>query len=62
MANKPKGKSSGGARKTGKNDAQDAARRAAEAIPDALREAGRRAADLAQNPVARSLLAAGLVT
>lgn len=33
-----------------------------DAIPDALREAGRRATDLAQNPYARSLLAAGLVT
>lgn len=33
-----------------------------EAIPDALRDAGRRASDLAQNPYARSLLAAGLVT
>jgi hypothetical protein len=30
--------------------------------PAPLREAGRRAADLARNPVARSLLAAGLVT
>ena len=37
-------------------------KRPADAIPDALREAGRRAAELAQNPVARSLLAAGLVT
>ncbi|WP_395614626.1 hypothetical protein, partial [Allosphingosinicella sp.] len=35
---------------------------AADFIPDALREAGKRAADLARNPVARSLLAAGLVT
>jgi len=33
-----------------------------EAIPEALREAGRRAAELAQNPMARSLFAAGLVT
>ena len=32
-----------------------------EAIPEALREATKRAADLAQNPYARSLLAAGLV-
>ena len=31
-------------------------------IPDALREAGQKAAELAQNPVARSMLAAGLVT
>jgi hypothetical protein len=33
-----------------------------EAIPEALRDAGKRATDLAQNPYARSLLAAGLVT
>ncbi len=33
-----------------------------DAIPEALRDAGRRATDLAQNPYARSLLAAGLVT
>ncbi len=32
-----------------------------DAVPEALRYAGRRAAELAQNPVARSLLAAGLV-
>src|ERR687894_652735 len=31
-------------------------------LPDALREAGARAAELAQNPVARGMLAAGLVT
>lgn len=37
-------------------------RRDGNAEADALREAGRRAAELAQNPVARSLLAAGLVT
>src|SRR3954471_16927693 len=29
------------------------------ALPDALKEAGPRAAELAQNPVARSMLAAG---
>lgn len=32
-----------------------------DAIPEALRDAGKRAAELAQNPYARSLLAAGLV-
>lgn len=32
-----------------------------DALPEALRDAGKRAADLAQNPYARSLLAAGLV-
>lgn len=32
-----------------------------DAIPDALKEAGRRAAELSQNPYARGLLAAGLV-
>jgi cobalamin biosynthesis Mg chelatase CobN len=32
-----------------------------DAIPEAMREAGKRAADLAQNPYARSLFAAGLV-
>lgn len=31
-------------------------------LPDALREAGAKAAELAQNPIARSMLAAGLVT
>ena len=31
-------------------------------MSDALRDAGKRASDLAQNPVARSMLAAGLVT
>src|SRR3954465_9044681 len=35
--------------------------RAAAAFPDALKEAGQRAAELAQNPVARSMMAAGLV-
>ena len=35
---------------------------AMEGISAAMREAGARAAELAQNPVARSLLAAGLVT
>ena len=30
-------------------------------FPDALKEAGQKAAELAQNPVARSMLAAGLV-
>jgi len=34
----------------------------ANAIPDALREAGKKAAELAQNPMARSLFAAGLLT
>ena len=33
-----------------------------DAIPEALRDAGRRASEMAQNPYARSLLAAGLVT
>jgi hypothetical protein len=33
-----------------------------DAIPKALKEAGQRATDLAQNPYARGLLAAGLVT
>src|SRR6476469_9919076 len=47
-------KSSGGTKDGGKTSA--------DRIPDALKEAGRRAADLARNPVARSLLAAGLVT
>src|SRR6476469_7511468 len=37
------------------------ARTAAAAFPDALKEAGQRAAELAQNPVARSMMAAGLV-
>jgi len=32
-----------------------------DAIPEAMREAGRRASELAQNPYARSLFAAGLV-
>ncbi len=32
-----------------------------DAVPEALREAGKRAAELSQNPYARSLLAAGLV-
>ncbi len=44
----------------GKNEA--GGRSASDMIPDALREAGKRAAELARNPVARSLLAAGLVT
>ncbi len=37
-------------------------RSAADMIPDGLRDAGKRAADLARNPVARSLLVAGLLT
>ena len=53
MAKKPSGK---GTESTG------GGRNAADMIPDALREAGKKAAELAQNPVARSLLAAGLVT
>ena len=44
-------KSSGGSRTS----------RAAAAFPDALKEAGQRAAELAQNPVALSMMAAGLV-
>ena len=35
---------------------------AGDRIPAALREFGQRAAELAQNPVARSVIAAGLVT
>ena len=46
-------KSKGGKGKSGSTAAM---------FPDALREAGQRAAELAQNPVARSMLAAGLVT
>jgi hypothetical protein len=53
--------------KTGKTEkantqGPDEAALAWEAIPKALKEAGQRAADLAQNPYARGLLAAGLVT
>ena len=52
MAKKPSG--SDGAGSSGRRDPADL-------IPDALREAGKRAAELARNPVARSLLAAALV-
>lgn len=46
-----------------KDDTQDKAPRfSADALPDALREAGAKAAELAQNPIARSMLAAGLLT
>lgn len=40
----------------------DPAPSSADAVPEAMREAGRRAMELAQNPMARSLLAAGLMT
>lgn len=56
--------------KTGSNDQQnrpegqqadEGATWSMDSMSDALRDAGRRASDLAQNPYARSLLAAGLV-
>ena len=50
MAKSGEQKSGGGAKKRG----------AAAAFPDALKEAGQRAAELAQNPVARRMMAAGL--
>lgn len=43
------------------SDKADEAAAAWDAIPEALRDAGKRAAEMAQNPYARSLLAAGLV-
>lgn len=47
--------------KTAGGKASESAGWGFDAVPDALRDAGKRAADLAQNPYARSLLAAGLV-
>jgi hypothetical protein len=55
------GSSGGKGRKEDKPETEESAA-PWDAIPEALRDAGRRATDLAQNPYARSLLAAGLVT
>src|SRR5690349_9174486 len=57
MAKSGSGANKGAGDKSDSNDSNWAF----DAIPDALRDAGKRAADLAQNPYARSLLAAGLV-
>jgi hypothetical protein len=56
------GKSSGKKNRPEEGSANGEGAASSSRIPDALREAGQRAAELAQNPVARSMLAAGLVT
>jgi len=48
--------------KSRSSGAADGTKKSNDKLPKALREAGQRAAELAQNPVARSMLAAGLVT
>ena len=53
------GSKSGGRGGSGKSNKTN---KTTEALGDALKEAGQRAAELAQNPIARSMLAAGLVS
>ena len=60
MAKKTK-VSASGAKSAGKGAPKDEGGGYMDAVAEALRDAGKRASDLAQNPYARSLLAAGLV-